>query len=218
MKKLFPFAFYTLFLIQITSVHAMTGLNLKDECYIKHTGFISIGNQSLYYRSPAIYFNNESTLYRNVLSLNNEFGFNFDYFNHPRLVQTKIFNLYTSIAVEPRWYYNKERRRNIELNHPVRYSPFLSFKINAFLPLGLSYYSYPDYDKIYFQSRILPNRLAVSLPRWGAQGNIADLFYYEFGLGVIYFHRFNADVETKQRTMTRGFLPDLFLRVGVRIY
>lgn len=218
MKKLIPCVFYIFFFIPITCVYATTGLNLKNETYNKHAGFISLGNQSFSYRYPAIYFQNESMLYSNILSLNKELGFNFSYFHHPTLSQTKIFTSNINIAVEPRWYYSKQKRRNIDINSPVRFSPFLSLKVNANLPLGLSYYSYPDYNKAYYRSRILPNRLDVIIPRWGAQGNIKDLFYYEFGLGISYFHEFNADAFTQQMRMTKGFLPDFFLRVGVRIY
>jgi len=218
MKKLISHVIYILCFFQITSIHAITGLKQRDETYKKHTGLISVGNQSFSYRYPAIYFQNESMLYRNILSLNKELGFNFSYYHHPFLSQTKIFKSYSNIAVESRWYYSKQKRRNIDIDSPVRFSPFLSLKFNAVLPLGLSYYSYPDYNKAYYSYRILPNRLDVIIPRWGAQGNIKDLFYYEFGLGIVYFHEFNADAFTQQMRMTKGFLPDFFLRVGVRIY
>ena len=218
MKNLIHHVFFILMLILLNSAYGMTALNVEDPSYHKHTGFISIGNQSFSYRYPAIYFQNESMLYRNILSLNKELGFNFAYFHHPILSQTKIFTSNINIAVEPRWYYRKEKRRNIHKNSPVRFSPYLSLKVNAFLPLGFTYYSYPDYNKAYFRGRILPDRLDVIIPRWGAQGNIKDLFYYEFGLGIAYFHEYHADAFTQQMRMTKGFLPDFFLRVGARIY
>ncbi len=218
MKKIFVCALYFFLFLQFISVKTVYGFSIKEESQIKHTGFLSFGNQTLYFRSPAFYFNNESTLYNNILSLNQELGFNFHYFSHPTLKQTKIFNSNISISLEPRWYYKKEKRRNIDPHSPVRFSPFLSMKLNALMPLGVTYYFNSENDRFYSNRKVLPNQISLVLPRWGALGHIVNVIYYEFGLGIAYFYNFNADHKTRELTMTRGFLPDLFVRVGARIY
>lgn len=182
-----------------------------------HTGFLSIGNRTIFSTYPAIYFNNETEVFHPSLSIIQELGMNFSYNNNFSVLEGKRTSMYTSLALEPRWYY-KNGGNNDENQKTNLFNPFLSLKIHSYIQLGFAYYSYPDKNDFHTLTNFTPFDITFIIPRWGFRGIINDIFYYELGLGLAYYYNFSVEEEYRQDLTTNRFSPDINAKVGIRLY
>lgn len=109
-----------------------------------------------------------------------------------------------SLNVEPRWYYNIEKR--------ARKGKHTNNNSANFLGLAVRYYpdlfvigSAPDYIHI-------PDQMSF-IPKWGMRRSIAQSnFNYELGLGIGYIWMLKDDDVIKSSTDNLGV--DLHIRIG----
>ncbi|WP_298895173.1 hypothetical protein [uncultured Psychroserpens sp.] len=110
----------------------------------------------------------------------------------------------TAITLEPRWYYNLDKR----LNQSKR----IDNNSGNFFALKTTFHSNDLLIKFGDDARIVDN-LAI-IPTWGMRRNIGQHFNYEAGIGVGYIHYFAKNSGfTKDKDETA---INLHLRIGYR--
>ncbi len=163
----------TLFTLSIFhSIQAQTktqSASVEKSVFSIQTGFLGL------------WVNHEAKL-TNKIALRTEVGLDagiFAGYNYPK---TGFF-MVPALTLEPRWYYN--------INKRVRKSRNISGNSGNFISLKTTYH--PDvivlanYDNIDFISDFL------IVPTWGIRRQIGKHFNYETGIGIGYIHFFNPD-------------------------
>jgi len=136
------------------------------------------------------------------LALRTELGL--ESYNNDDFYPDVGFLLTTVISLEPRWYYNLNRR--------IRKSKQIANNSGNFFALKTSFHSDDLLIKLGDDSNItIVNDLSI-IPTWGIKRNIGKHFNYETGIGVGYIHYFSKN---------SGFTKDkgeaainLHLRIG----
>lgn len=150
-----------------------------------------------------IWFHNESKL-TNSIALRSEIGFDSGIYGGSVMFgdETNFF-LTPVITLEPRWYYNLEKR--------LEKGKSINKNSGNFIGLKISFN--PDLFVISNQERIqVPNQIFI-IPKWAIKRTIGEHFTYEVGIGVGYHHVFyeipnyNPDDENEAAL-------DLHLRIG----
>ncbi len=118
-------------------------------------------------------------------------------------VEEKGTVLVPSISLEPRWYYNIEKRSNKGKNTANNSANFLTVAVEYYPDL-FTIGSKPDYVYV-------PNQISF-IPEWGMRRSIADSkFNYELGFGLGYLAYLE---ETEDMENTSGATVDLHIRIG----
>ncbi len=152
-----------------------------------------------------IWVHNESKL-SNSITLRSELGLDAGFSVNDNFVGDDIFALIPAITLEPRWYYN--------LNKRVSKSRRIDGNSGNFIALKISYhpdvivYSNQNTDNINFISDI------SIIPTWGIRRNIGKHFNYETGIGIGYV-RFLEDVKSTSLSENEVGV-NLHLRIGYR--
>ena len=152
-----------------------------------------------------IWVHNESKL-SNSITLRSELGLDAGFSVNDNFVGDDIFALIPAITLEPRWYYN--------LNKRVSKSRRIDGNSGNFIALKISYhpdvivYSNQNTDNINFISDI------SIIPTWGIRRNIGKHFNYETGIGIGYV-RFLEDVKSTSLSKNEVGV-NLHLRIGYR--
>ena len=105
------------------------------------------------------------------------------------------------ITVEPRWYYNLEKRQSKSKN--------ISGNSGNFVSLQTSYH--PNWFVISNYDNLKTFNLITVIPTWGIKRNVGKHFTYETAIGIGYGHQFRegfGDLE--------GVTANLHLRIGYR--
>lgn len=141
----------------------------------------------------------------NTLALRGEIGFGFD-FDGFTVYETNLsrdtFGMAPVITLEPRWYYNLQKRDSKSKDISDNSGNFLSIKTTY----------HPDWFIITipeFDSAIVSSQISI-IPTWGIRRNIGNHFNYETGFGVGYRHNFDFNTD-------KGSLDvNIHLRIGYR--
>lgn len=114
------------------------------------------------------------------------------------------FLLAPTITLEPRWYYNLNRRE----------SKFKRIDGNSgnFIAIKTTYH--PDWFIISNEDNINFISDVSIIPTWGIRRNLGNHFNYEAGLGVGYVHYFEEDNVILLEES--GVAVNLHLRIGYR--
>lgn len=139
---------------------------------------------------------NESELTENI-ALRTELGLDYGFTNFTKsLVMTPV------ITLEPRWYYNINKR--VENDKNTAYNSANFFAITA-------RYN-PNWFVISKNSNIDTYSQILIAPKWGIKRSIGSHFNYELGLGLGV--RYYLDSNTKSRGRTADLGGDLHIRIG----
>lgn len=150
-----------------------------------------------------VYAHNETKL-SNQIALRSELGLDSRIFGGSFYPKTG-YVLTPVITLEPKWYYNLEKR--------VSKSKNISGNSGNFISLKTSYN--PDWFVIsnYNNLRLI-NQISI-IPTWGIRRNIGKHFNYETGIGLGFIHYF---------AKSAGYINDkseavlnLHLRIGYRL-
>lgn len=149
-----------------------------------------------------VYAHNETKL-SNQFALRSEIGFNTALFGGT-FYDRSGYVFAPVITLEPRWYYN--------LNKRVKKDRRIDGNSGNFISLKTSYH--PDWFVIsnYDNVRIVSDISIV--PTWGIRRNIGNHFTYETGIGIGYLYYFAKDagyLENKSDVAV-----NLHLRIGYR--
>jgi len=113
--------------------------------------------------------------------------------------------LIPTITVEPRWYYNLDKRASRSKNISDNAGNFISLK-TSFLP---DWFVISNYENINIINQV------TIIPTWGIRRNIGQHFNYEAGFGIGYRYSF---------AKSAGFIENegdiaanLHLRIGYRV-
>jgi len=149
-----------------------------------------------------IWVHNETKL-SNSIALRTEIGLEAGIFDGANYPKTGYF-LVPAITLEPRWYYN--------LNKRVKKSRNISGNSGNFIALKTTYH--PDvivvsnYDNVNFISDF------SIVPTWGIRRQIGKHFNYETGIGIGYIHFFNPNNVSFDNEADLAI--NLHLRLGYR--
>ncbi|WP_179334432.1 hypothetical protein [Winogradskyella costae] len=145
---------------------------------------------------------NESKL-SNAIALRSELGLDVGIYSNS-FVGSRGFILVPALTLEPRWYYN--------LNKRVSKSRRIDGNSGNFIAIKTTYH--PDIivnsveDNLNFISDI------SIIPTWGIRRNVGKHFTYETGIGLGYIHYFKEkNVYLKDNS---GLALNLHLRLGYR--
>jgi len=108
------------------------------------------------------------------------------------------------ITVEPRWYYNLEKRQSKSKNISGNSGNFLSIK-TSYNP---NWFTISNYDNVE-----IINQFSI-IPTWGIKRNIGQNFTYETGIGLGYRYYFAKSQGYTQNEGTAAV--NLHLRIGYR--
>jgi len=186
MKKLFLtvflFGFSLLFNAQVVSVEKST--------YGIQTGVLGI------------YFHNETKL-SDQIALRSEIGLDSGIFGGTFYRETGYF--FTPVfTLEPRWYYNLEKRLAKQKTINGNCGNFFSLKTSY----NSNWFVVSNYDNL-----TVENQISI-VPTWGIKRNINKHFTYEAGIGIGYRHIFYKDSQFHKNQ--DEVIPNIHLRIGYR--
>lgn len=149
-----------------------------------------------------VWVHNESKL-SNQIALRSEIGFDSSLWGGDFYVKDG-FVLAPVITLEPRWYYNLNKRTNDSKPIEGNNGNFLSLK-TSYHP---DWFTISNYDNIRVVSDI------SIIPTWGIRRNIGNHFTYETGIGLGYTYYFAKDAGYPEN---KGEVDlNLHLRIGYR--
>ncbi|MGJ5642724.1 hypothetical protein [Formosa sp. S-31] len=125
-----------------------------------------------------IYFNNESRL-ANSIALRSEIGLDTGIWGND-INNIDSFLLTPVITLEPRWYYN--------LNKRVQKKKKTTKNTGNFVSIKTSYH--PDWFTISSENNINFTPDISIIPTWGIRRHIGSHFNFETGIGIGYLHYF----------------------------
>lgn len=138
----------------------------------------------------------------NQIALRTEIGF--DAYKNDDFYPDAGFLLTTVVSLEPRWYYNLNKRRNNSKRIDNNSGNFFSLKTSFHSDDLLIKFGDDSNAKIVDNLSIIPT--------WGIRRNIGKHFNYETGIGVGYIHYFSKNSGfTKDKSETA---INLHLRIG----
>lgn len=108
------------------------------------------------------------------------------------------------LTIEPRWYYNLEKRQSKSKNISGNSGNFLTIQ-TSYHP---NWFTISNYDNVK-----IVNQVSI-IPTWGIKRNVGQHFTYETGIGLGYRYYF-AKSEGYVKNESSGAL-NLHLRVGYR--
>lgn len=147
-----------------------------------------------------VYVNNEFAVSKQIV-LTTEIGLNGSIFGGFSYDKTGIV-LAPSITVEPKWYYNLEKRKEKGKTHTNNNGNFFSLK-NSFSP---NWFVISNYDNI----QTVPQFTVI--PSWGIRRNISSKLMYEISGGIGYrYINYKSIGYTKNKNET---FPNFHLRIG----
>lgn len=150
-----------------------------------------------------IWLHNESKL-TNSLALRSEIGFDSGIYGGSVMFgdETNFF-LTPVITIEPRWYYNLEKRLDKEKSIDKNSGNFIGLKISF----------NPDLFVISNQEGIqVPNQIFI-IPKWAMKRTLGEHFTYELGIGIGYHHVF-YEIPNYHPDDENEAALDLHLRIG----
>jgi len=186
MKK----TYLTLIFCSLTLIAKSQNASVEKSTFGIQTGFLGI------------WANNESKL-SNKIALRSEIGFDTginggDYYDNIGFI------LAPAISLEPRWYYNLNKRIEKERRIDGNSGNFISLK-TKFHP---DWFLISNYDNISIVSDI------SFVPTWGIRRNIGKHFNYETGIGVGYIYYFAKSAGYSKNVGDVAI--NLHLRIGYR--
>ncbi len=139
----------------------------------------------------------------NQFALRSEIGFDAGFVPGDSFSKT-IYYLAPVFMVEPRWYYNLNKRK--------AKSKRIDGNSGNFISLQTSYI--PNWFVISNNPYEWVRRQLWIMPMWGIRRNIGKHFNYEAGVGLGY--RFYLKGKNSNTTAGSDWMPNLLLRIGYR--
>ena len=140
------------------------------------------------------WFQDETKL-TNTVALRSEIGF------YTEIVKGIGFFMAPEITLEPRWYYNIQKRASKNLDISNNSANYFTIKTN---------FRSSSFEISNFDDKRAENSIAF-IPKWGIRRNIGTNFNYELGLGIGYLKYIN------QKYVTLGDSDGLVIDAHVRI-
>lgn len=149
-----------------------------------------------------LWIHNESRL-SNSIALRSEFGLDTGILGGDIYGDTSVF-FGPVITLEPRWYYNLEKRKSKSKRTEGNSGNFISIKTSY----------HPDWFTINTPDNVTIVSDISIIPTWGIRRNIGKHFNYEAGIGVGYVHVFEKENVTLLEDP--DVAVNLHLRIGYR--
>jgi hypothetical protein len=147
-----------------------------------------------------IWAHNESKL-SNSIVLRSELGLDAAIFGD-NFIGSKSFIMVPSITIEPRWYYNLNKRVSKNRRIDGNSGNFISIKTTYHPDVVIGSLA----NNVTFISDI------SIIPTWGIRRNVGKHFTYETGIGIGYVHYFEKD--NVVLVDDNGLALNLHLRIG----
>lgn len=139
----------------------------------------------------------------NSIALRSELGVELGYYDN-NITNTSGILIAPSIAIEPRWYYNLNKRQNKSKRIDGNSGNFIALKTTYHPDLLL----YSSNDNV-----TLASDLSI-VPTWGIRRNIGNHFNYEAAFGVGYLHIFKE--QNVYIVNESDVAVNLHIRIGYR--
>lgn len=186
MKKLL----FTLIFCGLTFIAKSQNASVEQSTYGIQTGILGI------------WFHNEAKLSEQVV-LRSELGFDSGIFR-TSFYDRIGFLMTPVITLEPRWYYNLDKRVSKSRNIAGNSGNFVSLK-TSYNP---DWFVISNYD-----NKRVVNHISI-IPTWGIRRNIGNHFTYETGIGIGYRYYFAKSAGYLENEGEAAL--NLHLRIGYR--
>ncbi|SEA43619.1 hypothetical protein SAMN05443667_104205 [Flavobacterium gillisiae] len=180
----------TLICCGLTTIAKSQNTSVEKSTFGVQTGFLGVWGH------------NESKL-SNQIALRTEIGFDTGIWAGSFYDKTGVI-LVPVITMEPRWYYNLNKRVKKERRIDGNSGNFISLK-TSYHP---DWFVISNYDNMSIVSDI------SIVPTWGIRRNIGNHFTYETGIGIGYLYYFAKDAGYAENKS--DVAVNLHLRIGYR--
>ncbi|NRD19699.1 hypothetical protein HNV08_06535 [Winogradskyella eckloniae] len=120
----------------------------------------------------------------NAIALRSEIGFDAGAFSESFNEDTEfLFVLIPALTIEPRWYYNLNKRESKSYRTDGNSGNFIAIKTTYHIDMVIG--SVPNHLNFISDISIVPT--------WGIRRNLGQHFNYEAGLGIGYGHLFEEE-------------------------
>ena len=157
----------SLILCALTTIVVSQDASVEKSVFGIQTGFLGI------------WVHNEARL-SNHIALRSELGLDAGVYGNDNI---DGYLLAPSITLEPRWYYNLNKRQGKSKRIDGNSGNFISIKTTY----------HPDWFVISNENNFTFIPDITIIPTWGIRRNIGNHFNYEAGFGVGYIHYFKKD-------------------------
>lgn len=142
----------------------------------------------------------------NTIALRTEFGLEGQIYKIGRTENENTANYIFApvLTLEPRWYYNLNKRATKSKNTTGNSGNFLSLKTSY----------YPDWFMISNEEGLLMTNQVFIIPTWGMRRDLGKNFVFETGFGLGYAHYFTKNIGYEENES--GAAVNLHLRIGYR--
>lgn len=144
------------------------------------------------------WFQNETRLLDNF-ALRTELGL------YTGIIVGNGFFIAPELNLEPRWYYNLEKRAKRGKNISNNSANFLTIKTGLRSNI---------FEILHDRGKSAENSISF-VPKWGIRRNLGKYFNYEAGIGVGYLTFFKQQYFTLSDS--DGLIVDLHLRIGINL-
>ncbi|MGS2737742.1 hypothetical protein [Sinomicrobium pectinilyticum] len=184
---LFVFAFF----LAIIHIEAQE-VSIEKSIFGIQTGFLGI------------WVHNEAKL-SSKISLRSEIGLDAGFQSGEYYQAVGVYKgmaLIPSITLEPRYYYNLEKRNGKGRSYAKNSGNFLTLRMKYF----------PDWFVIASdKNRVHTTEQISFIPKWGLRRTLGEHFTYEAGIGIGYYHNFDESNIVFDKS---GVMMDFHLRIG----
>jgi hypothetical protein len=149
-----------------------------------------------------VWIHNETRL-TNEISLRSEIGFDGNIYYNYYYGLSDYITILPVITVEPRWYYNLEKRLAKSKNTENNSGNFISMKISY----NPDWFYISNYDRNF----TIVNEVCL-IPKWGIRRVYGKHFSFETGIGIGY--RYIFDKSAGYYENNGDFEVDLHFRIG----
>ncbi|MBJ2172734.1 hypothetical protein JBL43_00700 [Aureibaculum sp. A20] len=187
MKKIIVATVFVLLSFSVKSQNA----SVEDHVFGVQTGFLGL------------YFHGETKL-SDKFALRGELGLDFGFWERGIYQDNRGFLLTPVIVIEPRFYYNLEKR--------VKKSKRIDGNSGNFISIKTSFN--PDLFTISSDQNVSIIPTLQIVPTWGIRRNLGKHFNYETGIGIGYYKEFYK--QNGYSSNESGTAINLHLRIGYR--
>ncbi|MHA7843519.1 MAG: hypothetical protein ACX93I_09385 [Winogradskyella sp.] len=180
----------------LTLIFSLFRISAQDASVEKSTFGIQTG-------FLGVWAHNESKL-SNSIALKSEFGLDAAIFSE-NFIGSRNLIMVPALTLEPRWYYNLNKRVTKKRRIDGNSGNFISIKTTYHPDLVLG--SLPA-------NTVFISDITI-IPTWGIRRNVGKHFTYETGIGIGYYHLFKKD-NVFLFEDENGVAVNLHLRIGYR--
>ncbi|MCG1036217.1 hypothetical protein [Polaribacter sargassicola] len=168
------------------------------KCFCQETSYLKKSVNTVQIGTVGLWVNNETKIDK-ALALRTEIGL------FSEIFQEVGYYIAPEISLEPRFYYNIEKRAKNKRDINNNAANFFTIKLN---------YRSNLFEVSNFRSKTADVSYAI-IPKWGIRRNLGSKFNYELGVGLGYFEFLQT--RNNVSSFDEGLHFELHMRIGLNL-